>query len=154
MSVTTMDQTLWRDLEPGTPPPLRRMQTVERLAAAGVHAGVLLAPVVPGITDDQERLEAVVEAAAAHGAAFLHLNVLHLQPGVREHFMGWLAERRPRLHSAYQRLYADAYAPKVLQYDIADRVSELMDAYGLEERRFDGWWQPTQRPRQLALARV
>ncbi|MDE2901294.1 MAG: radical SAM protein, partial [Chloroflexota bacterium] len=117
MSITTMDETLWRDLEPGTPTPLRRMQTVERLAAAGVHAGVLLAPVVPGITDDQEHLEAVVEAAAAHGAAFLHLNVLHLQPGTREHFMDWLAERRPRLHSVYQRLYTDTYAPKVLQYD-------------------------------------
>lgn len=153
MSVTTMDEKLWRDLEPGTPPPWRRMEAMERLAAAGVHAGVLLAPVVPGITDDQEHLEAVVEAAASHGANFLHLNVLHLQPGTREHFMAWLAERHPRLHTAYQRLYTDTYAPKVLQYDIADRVSELMDAYGLKERRFDGWREAGQ-GRQLELAGV
>ena len=153
MSVTTMDEKLWRDLEPGTPPPWRRMEVMERLTAAGVHAGVLLAPVVPGITDDQEHLEAVVEAAAAHGANFLHLNVLHLQPGTREHFMDWLAARHPRLHNAYQRLYADAYAPKVLQYDIADRVAELMDAYGLKERRFDGWRQAGE-GRQLELASV
>ena len=153
MSITTMDPALWREIEPGTPPPWRRMEAMQRLAAAGVHAGVLLAPVVPGITDDHENLEAVVEAAAAHGAAFLHLNVLHLQPGVREHFMAYLADRHPRLHTVYQRLYTDVYAPAVLQRDIAERVAGLMDAHGLKERRFDGWRQPPL-AQQLALAGV
>ncbi len=152
-SITTLDPDLWRELEPGTPPPWKRLEVMERLVNAGVRAGVLLAPVIPGITDSHESLAAVVEAAAAHGANFLHPNVLHLQPGTREHFMDYLSRRHPRLHSVYQRLYTEAYAPAALRHDVDDRVSELMDAHGLKERRHD-WWQPVQPPRQLALAGV
>ena len=152
-SVTTMDPDLWRELEPGTPPPWKRLQVMERLVQAGVRAGVLLAPIVPGITDTQEGLAEVVEAAAAHGAHFLHPNVLHLQPGTREHFMDYLAQKHPRLHSAYQRLYVESYAPTTLRRDVEERVTDLMDHYGLQERRHD-WWQPPQRPQQLTLAGV
>ncbi len=152
-SVTTMNADLWRELEPGTPPPRRRLQVMERLSAAGVRTGVLLAPVVPGITDDQEELAAVVEAAASHGAHFLIPQVLHLQPGTREHFMSYLAEQHPRLHSAYQRLYTESYAPRTLQRDITDRVAELTDEHGLKDRRYD-WWQLPPQAQQLALAGV
>ena len=131
-SVTTMDPDLWRELEPGTPPPWKRLQVMERLVQAGVRAGVLLAPIVPGITDTQESLAEVVEAAAAHGAHFLHPNVLHLQPGTREHFMEYLAQKHPRLHSAYQRLYVESYAPTTLRRDVEERVTDLMDHYGLQ----------------------
>ncbi|MCY4623860.1 MAG: radical SAM protein [Chloroflexi bacterium] len=152
-SITTLDPDLWRDLEPGTPPPWKRLQVMERLVAAGVRAGVLLAPVVPGVTDSHESLAAVVEAAAAHGAHFLHPNVLHLQPGTREHFMDYLSRRNPRLHYAYQRLYTEPFAPNALRRDVEGRVSELMDTHGLRQRRHD-WWQPPQPARQLALAGV
>lgn len=152
-SITTLDPDLWRELEPGTPPPWKRLQVMQRLVAAGVRAGVLLAPVVPGITDSHESLAAVVEAAAAHGAHFLHPGVLHLQPGTREHFLDYLSLRRPRLVPAYQRLYTGAYAPTALRRDVEDRVAELMNAHGLHDRRHD-WWQSAQPPRQLALAGV
>ena len=152
-SITTMDPDLWRELEPGTPPPWKRLQAMERLSKAGILAGVLLAPIVPGITDNHEGLAAVVEAASAHGAHFLHPNVLHLQPGTREHFMDYLLHSHPRLHSAYQRLYAESFAPASLRRDIEERVTELMDNHGLQERRHD-WWRPAQQPRQLALAGV
>ena len=152
-SITTMDPDLWRELEPGTPPPWKRLQVMERLVRAGVRAGVLLAPIVPGITDNQESLSAVVEAAAAHGAHFLHPNVLHLQPGTREHFMDYLAQQHPRLHSAYQRLYVESFAPNAFRREVEERVTDLMDHYGLQERRHD-WWQLPQRAQQLTLAGV
>ena len=126
---------------------------MERLVRAGVRAGVLLAPIVPGITDSQEGLSAVVEAAAAHGAHFLHPNVLHLQPGTREHFMDYLAQQHPRLHSAYQRLYVESFAPNAFRREVEERVTDLMDRFGLQERRHD-WWQLPQRAQQLTLAGV
>ena len=152
-SVTTMDPKLWRELEPGTPPPWRRLQVMERLVQAGVRAGVLLAPVIPGITDDQENLEDVVQAAAAHGAQFLHSNVLHLQPGVKEHFMKFLEQERPRLYFAYQRLYPGTYAPSSLQREVEHRLNELVDSYGIKGRRYDPP-APQQGGRQLELAGV
>ncbi|MFQ5933751.1 MAG: radical SAM protein, partial [Dehalococcoidia bacterium] len=70
-SITSLDNDLVRELEPGTPPPQKRLKALEHLVQAGVIAGVLLAPIVPGITDDPESLKGVVKAAAAHGARFL-----------------------------------------------------------------------------------
>ena len=67
--------------------------------------------------------------------------------------MEYLAQKHPRLHSAYQRLYVESYAPTTLRRDVEERVSDLMDHYGLQERRHD-WWQLPQRPQQLTLAGV
>ena len=95
VSVTTLDRDRWLRLEPGTAPPRQRLRAVAALAAAGISVGVLLAPIVPGLTTDRENLEAVVKGAAESGAAFLGAGVLHLEPGVREHFDGFLAARSP-----------------------------------------------------------
>ena len=70
-SIPTLDHALSSRLEPGTPPPRKRLQAMERLVLAGVHAGVLLAPVVPGITDSLAGMTEVVRGAAEHGARFL-----------------------------------------------------------------------------------
>jgi DNA repair photolyase len=132
-SVTTLDNDIWKELEPGTPPPAQRLHVMEQLVKAGVSAGVLLAPIVPGLTDDQESLEAVVEAAAAHGASFLGTKVLHLQQGTKEHFMEYLETQHPRLYHAYQGLYPAEFAPKQIQEEILERVDDLKSTYGLRE---------------------
>ena len=93
VSLTTLDRDLWRRLEPGTAPPHQRLRAVATLAAAGIPVGVLLAPIVPGLTTDRANLEAVVRGAAEHGANFVGSGVLHLEPGVREHFDGLSARR-------------------------------------------------------------
>ena len=111
-SVPTMDAELWHKLEPGTPPPWKRLWAMERLVQAGVTAGVLLAPIVPGITDGENRLEAVVRAAADHGARFLGANTLYLKGGTKEHFLGFLEREYPHLQEMYRRLYPGGYAPK------------------------------------------
>ena len=147
-SVSTLDPDLWRKLEPGTPPPWQRLRAMERLVGAGVRAGVLLAPIVPMLTDGRASLEAVARAAAAHGASFLGANVLHLREGTREHFLAFLEQEYPELLAAYRALYPTGFAPRRFQERLHAQVRELKETYLAPERA------PAQRPpapRQLAL---
>ena len=152
-SITTLDHDLWKELEPGTPPPAQRLHVMEQLVKAGVSAGVLLAPVVPGMTDDQQSMAAVVEVAASHGASFLGAQILHLKPGAKEHFMGYLEQEHPRLYHAYQMLYPAEFAPKWFQQEIRERVDDLKNVYGLTQREHDDMGLVV-RERQLQLTGV
>jgi DNA repair photolyase len=134
VSVTTLDRDRWLRLEPGTAPPRQRLRAVAALAAAGISVGVLLAPIVPGLTTDRENLEAVVKGAAESGAAFLGAGVLHLEPGVREHFDRFLTEDTPRLLPLYRRLYPGTRAPAGVERRLAAVVDELRHRYGLAGR--------------------
>ena len=91
------DEDAWRALEPGTAHPLQRLRAVRQLRDAGVNAGVLMAPIVPGFTTQPAKLEATIKAIADHGAAFVGANVMYLKDGTRDHFMGFLAREFPRL---------------------------------------------------------
>ena len=117
-SVTTMDVELARKLEPGTPPPHRRLRAMERLVQAGVNAGVMLAPVLPGITDGPANLEGVARAAAACGARFLSANMLYLKPGTREHYLDFIRQQYLDLALDYGRLYPGAYSPEWMRTQI------------------------------------
>lgn len=125
VSLTTLDLDLWRKLEPGTPPPSKRLWAMERLVASGIRAGVLLAPILPGLTDDHVNLETVVRAAADHGAQFLGTQVLYLKAGTREHFLAFLSTHYPDLLKAYQRLYPGPFAPKRFQHGIKLDVERI-----------------------------
>lgn len=142
-SITTMDRQLWRQLEPGTPPPEKRLWAMQALVQAGVRAGVLLAPVLPGITDDQAGMEAVVRAAADHGAQFLGTRILYLQSGVREHFLGFLRQDYPQLLREYQRLFPGTYLPKRFSQQIIGEVDRLKAKHALRDR-------PTPPPRVMS----
>ncbi len=133
-SITTMDPVLCRRIEPGTPPPAKRLRALETLAVAGIDAGVLVAPIIPGVTDSPENLEAVVRASASHGARFLSSATLNLKPGTKQHFMSYLRQDYPDLVAEYRRLFPDSYAPKRLQADLGQRVDELKETYGLADR--------------------
>ena len=141
-SITTLSRRLWRQLEPGTPPPEKRLWAMQQLVEAGVRAGVLLAPVIPGLTDDLEGLETVVRAAAEHKAQFLGTRILYLQPGTREHFLSFLKSDYPALHSEYQRLFPGSYLPKRFQESIRENVRQLKEAHSLRDR-------PANKPRRL-----
>jgi len=110
LSIGTVDEDVWRASEPGTPPPRRRLDAVRRLNEAGIPCGVLVAPILPGISDDPDRIEATVEAVLAAGAVSVTPILLHLRPGVREVFMPWLARYRPDLVKHYRTLYSSSYA--------------------------------------------
>ncbi len=95
MSVGFLDRELWRTVEPGTPSPERRLDTVRTLTAHGIGCGVLMAPVIPFLGDHPDQLRATVRAVAAAGASSVTPLVLHLRPGAREWFMAWLARHHP-----------------------------------------------------------
>jgi len=132
-SLTTLDRDLWCRLEPGTPPPGQRLSVMRRLVEAGVHAGVFLAPVIPGLTDDRQNLEAVVRAAAENGARFVGTQLLYLKPGTREHFLGFLEQSYPDLLKEYRRLYPGPYAPKRFQEDVKSVVRDMKLALSFED---------------------
>jgi DNA repair photolyase len=94
------------------------LDAVARLNEAGVPTGVLLAPILPGLSDAPEQVAAVAEAAREAGAVSVSPIVLHLRPGVREHYLGWLGEAHPELATLYARLYPRSYAPKAFQEEV------------------------------------
>ena len=134
MSVPTVDEEAWRILEPGTAHPLQRLRAVRELNDAGVRAGVLMAPVVPGLTSQPARLERTIQAIADHGAAFMGANVLYLKDGTRIHFMGFLEKHFPDLFVKYQKLYSGAYAPKRYANEVQAIVKLLQERHGLHLR--------------------
>jgi DNA repair photolyase len=130
LSVGTVDEEVWRTTEPGTPHPRRRLEAVAALNEAGVPAGVLMAPVLPGISDRPEQLRAVVEAAIDAGATHVSPIMLHLRPGVKEEFMPWLAEHHPDLLPRYESMYRKPYGPPAERSALGDRVARLIDDLG------------------------
>jgi DNA repair photolyase len=135
MSVPTVDEEAWRALEPGTAPPLQRLRAVRQLRDAGVNAGVLMAPVVPGFTTQPARLEATIKAIADHGAAFMGANVLYLKGGTKDHFVGFLQQQFPHLVDSYSRLYAGAYAPGEYVKTVRGMIDVLQRRYDIRGRR-------------------
>ena len=89
MSVPTVDAA-WEQLEPGTAPPLQRLRAVRRLLDAGVRAGVLMSPLVPGFSTHPSRIEATLAAMAELEVPLLGGNVLYLEDGSRDHFLQFL----------------------------------------------------------------
>ena len=149
-SITTLDDSLRSRLELGTPPPRKRLVVMEKLAASGVRAGVILAPVIPGVTDSVANLEEVVREAAQRGACFLSSNTLFLKEGTREHFLEFLGRDYPSLMKSYGELYPGSFAPWGLKQSIERRVADLKRTYRLKDR--GPAVQPTQRVKQLPMA--
>ena len=122
-SVPTLDERIWRETEPHTPHPRKRLEAVAKFNEAGIPSGVLVAPLMPGINDSPELVEEIVSLAEEAGATFVNGIALHLRPGVKEVFMSWLSAARPDLVSRYQDLYRDrAYAPNAERNRIAGLV--------------------------------
>ena len=128
---------IWNDdlhsaLEPGVPTPRARLDLVRALTDAGLPCGVFLAPVLPGLTDGVDELDAALGAIASAGATGVTVIPLHLRPGAREWFMAWLGQHHPQLVRRYERLYEEgAYAPKWYQRRITRQVHDLAEEYGI-----------------------
>jgi len=124
-SVGTVDEEVWRKTEPGTPHPKKRLEVLCKLNEAGVPCGVLMAPILPGISDAPEQLEETVKAIAEAGATHITPIVLHLRPGVKEEFMPWLEENYPQLVVSYEQIYKRSDAPKDVRAPITRQVANL-----------------------------
>jgi DNA repair photolyase len=149
-SVPTLDERVWRTTEPGTAPPRQRLRALRRLVDGGIRAGVGMAPILPGLSDDPAGLAEVVREARAAGATGIWANVLYLRPGTREHFLEALARDWPELLPAYERLYAGrAYLPSSEVAPLKDTVRNLARGRSRPRRPTI---QPAPEPEQLALA--
>jgi DNA repair photolyase len=132
MSVGTLDESVRRVVEPGTPPGRKRLEVLARFADAGIHTGVLVAPVLPGLTDDEEHLDEVLAACAAAGVRSASPIVLHVRPAIREHFMPWMRAHYPWLYPRYAELYGRrAYAPRPYLDEIGARFARLRSRHGI-----------------------
>jgi DNA repair photolyase len=136
VSVGCVDRELWRVIEPGTPSPRKRLEVCRTLTDEGIGCGVLMAPIIPFLSDTDELLEETVRAIGQAGARSITPIVLHLRPGAREWFFQWLAENHPELVPKYEKLYArGSYAPKAFQDEVGARVRQLSARFKVGESR-------------------
>ena len=132
VSIAIGDPALHASLEPGTPSPRARLGLVRAIRKAGLECGVMVAPVLPWLTDITEELDALLGRIAAVGATGASVLPLHLRPGAREWYFGWLRKHRPDLVTRYDHLYASgAYAATWYPRLLDERVGPLLVRHGL-----------------------
>ena len=136
VSVGVHDPVLHASLEPGTPTPRARLDLVRATREAGLGCGVLLAPVLPWLTDGEEQLDGALADLAEAGATGVSVIPLHLRPGAREWFLRWLGREHPQLVGRYRDLYRrGAYVPRDYRHWLRARVDPLLDRHGFGPAR-------------------
>jgi DNA repair photolyase len=138
ISVPCVDEEVWRQLEPGTAHPMQRLRAVRELVDAGIRTGVLMNPIVPGLSSRPALMERTMKAIAEHGARFVGCNVMFLEGGTRDHFMRWLSAEHPELTDGYGELYSRKYAPSSYRKQVHTVFNQLREKYRLCGRDEDG----------------
>lgn len=148
LTITTLDESLARKLEPRAPRPILRLKTVRKLADAGIHVGVLPNPIMPMITDQDERLDRLAKASRDHGAQYFGGGILFLQPCSRRVFLPFVEQHYPRLLKRYMDRYEnDAFLRGGYRDMIRERLTRIRSKYGLDNPVAP----PAPAPRQPAL---
>ena len=140
LTVTTLKTDLARILEPRAPRPDLRLDAVNRLVRAGIQAGVICAPVLPGITDAAPDLEALVNATAQVKGKYIFANPLFLKPCSAAVFMPFLEKEFPELAESYRQRYQEkAFLPKAYGSRLSQLMQRLRAKYGIHNRyeRYD-----------------
>jgi DNA repair photolyase len=106
---------------------------MRQLTDAGVPCGVYLAPVLPGLTDSEEAIAAVAEAARDHGATAFWGGALRLAPLVKEHYFDFIGHAFPDLLNRYQRAYSSSDAPRDYRSRLDERIARVRARYGFGE---------------------
>ncbi|GAA1111471.1 Rv2578c family radical SAM protein [Kribbella jejuensis] len=131
VSLALGDEVLRRRLEPGVPSVRGRLDFIRAIRDAGLPCGVMVAPVLPWLTDSTEQLDHLLGQLAEAGATGVTPLVLHLRPGVKEWFMQWLAHDHPALVSRYESLYAHgSYASPSYRRAFDQKVRPLLANHG------------------------
>ncbi len=132
ITVTTLNRRLARLMEPRAPRPDLRLEAVRKLTEAGVAAGVFPNPILPMITDSEERLDALAHAARDAGATYFGGGPLFLMPSAQKVFFPFLEEQFAKLAEPYRKLYArGAYLGPGYKSELRERVARVRDRYGL-----------------------
>jgi DNA repair photolyase len=131
VSLISVDAALVRKVEVRSPMPATRLRALKRLSEAGVQVGLIVAPVLPGISDDLPHLEALFGAARDAGAKFVHAGPLRLYSAIRERFLPVLDEQFPHLSARYRRAYRRrSHAPHEYARALAARIQRLQSRFG------------------------
>ena len=139
ITVTTLNTRLARILEPRAPRPDLRIRTVAQLREAGLRAGVLCSPLMPGITDTRPSIEAVARAAAGADAQFFFAGALFLKPCSQPTFLKFVAEHFPAQLEAYKKRYEkSAFVSAEYKNRVRDLVESIRSQYRLGERYRSG----------------
>jgi DNA repair photolyase len=132
ITITTLKADLARILEPRAPRPDLRLEAMQKLNQAGVAAGVICAPVLPGITDSPRDLEALVRATAKAGGKYVSANSLFLKPCSAAVFLPFLEKEFPQLVESYQKRYKDrAFLPESYRKPLSQLMKRLRQKYGI-----------------------
>jgi len=140
ITITTMNTDLARILEPRAPRPDLRMDAVRKLMAEGVRAGVLCAPVLPGITDSPRDLEKLVRATAQADGAYISANSLFLKPCSAAVFLPFLEKEFPQLVENYRKRYQDrAFVSASFSKSLSQLMTRLRSKYNVRNgsERYD-----------------
>jgi DNA repair photolyase len=131
VSLATADRRLARRLELRSPIPEARLRALRRLTEGGIYAGLLIAPIVPGVTDDWAGLARLMEAAKEAGARYVVGSALRLGPAARHRFLPYLEREFPALYQRYRRHYAGTeHVSRDYQSALTRRFRALQQAYG------------------------
>jgi DNA repair photolyase len=151
-TVTTVDGELARILEPRAPRPDLRLEALRKLREAGIRAGVICAPVLPGITDSPKQLESVVRAAAGARATYIYANPLFLKPCSAAVFLPFLKEHFPKLVPDYEQRFKDrAFLPPAYRKRISELFANLRKQYGIEKESRWEWPKASAPQQQMSL---
>jgi DNA repair photolyase len=132
VSLAIGDPDLHADVEPGTPSPRARLELIRAISAAGLDCHVMIAPVLPMLTDSTEHLDGLLGQIAAASATSATVFGLHLRGSTRGWFMDWLARSRPELVEPYRQLYSrGAYLPASYRDELRERARPLVAKHGL-----------------------
>jgi DNA repair photolyase len=132
ITITTLKVDLARILEPRAPRPDLRLEAVQKLNEAGIAAGVICAPVLPGITDSPRDLEALVRATAQAGGKYVSANPLFLKPCSAAVFLPFLEKEFPQLVESYQKRFKDrAFLPESYRKPLSQLMKRLRQKYGI-----------------------
>jgi DNA repair photolyase len=146
LTVTTLSTKLARILEPRAPRPDLRLEAVRELVAAGINAGVICAPVLPGITDSPSALDALVRATKSVGGKYIYANPLFLKPCSANVFLPFLEKEFPHLVEEYRKRYAGrAFVSKAYSKRISELIAGLRKKHGIS-REFASRSQSFHRP--------
>ena len=135
ISVTTLDRRLARRMEPRAPTPERRLETIAALAAAGVPAGVLSAPMIPALNDSE--MEVILERARAAGASSAGYTMLRLPLELKALFREWLEERFPDKAAHVLSLVAQTHGGRLYDSAWSKRMTGTGPYADMLRLRFD-----------------
>jgi DNA repair photolyase len=132
LTITTLNADLARILEPRAPRPDLRLEAMQKLNQAGVAAGVICAPVLPGITDSPRDLEQLVRATAKAGGKYISANSLFLKPCSAAVFLPFLEKEFPQLVESYRQRYKDrAFLSASYRKPLSQLMARLRQKYGI-----------------------